>query len=330
MPRFILPVALTVIAVSVSAPALAQTASLAADATLPLNARPGECFARVYTPPQFRSVTESVLRKAASERINVIPERYEWGEETVMVKPASERIVEVVPAQYRWEEESVMTQPASERIEEVPATYRSVSQTELVKPATTVWKPGRGPIEKIDHLTGDIMCLVEVPAEYRTITRTEVETPATTRRVPVPAQYQTVRRQVLVKEAEVRRETVPAQYQTVRVRKLAEPAREERVPVPAEYQTVTRQEKLADGHMEWRRVLCETNATPAVVMGLQRALQGAGHYRGPIDGRIGSGTLDAVRRYQQAQGLPEGGITLDVLDRLGVGWQPAAAAGSGG
>lgn len=296
----------------------AQTTMMSAEAMLPTNARPGECYARVYTPPQFRTVTDTVLKKAASERIEVIPERYDWSDETVMVKPASERIVEVVPAEYRWEEEKIMVKPASEKIDEVPATYRTVTEQQLVKPAATVWKRGRGPIEKIDNQTGEIMCLVEEPAEYRTVTRTEIETPATTRRITIPAEYQTVRRQVLVKEAEVRREQVPAQYQTVRAKKLIEPAREQRIPIPAEYQTISRQEKVADGRMEWRLVLCETNATPETVEALQRALLSAGFSPGKIDGRLGPGTANAVTLYQKANGLPEGGITLDVLERLGV------------
>lgn len=298
--------------------AFAQQTTTAYDASLPLLARPGECYARVYTPPQFKTVTESVLRKAASERIEIVPERYEWAEETVMVKPASERIVEVVPAQYRWEEQSVLVKPESERIEQVPATYRNVTERQLVRPASQQWQRGRGLIEKVDNLTGDIMCLVETPAEYRDVTRSEVDQPATTRRVTVPAEYQTVRRQVLVKDAEVRREAMPAQYQSVKVRKLVEPAREQRIAVPAEYQTVSREEKISDGRMEWRAVLCQTNATPDTVRALQNALKSAGFYSGPIDGRIGSGTVDGVRRYQAANGLAQGGITLETLQGLGV------------
>lgn len=328
MSRHFLPSAFAVAVVALSS-SLAQAQTMMSDAALPLNARPGECYARVYTAPQFRTVTDTVIKKAASERVNVIPERYDWTEETVMVKPASERIAQVIPAEYRWEEEQVLVKPASEKIEEVPATYKTVTQTELVKAATTEWKRGRGPVEKVDNLTGDIMCLVEVPAEYRTITRSEVDQPASTRRVTIPAEYQTVRRQVLVKEAEVRKETVPAQYQTVKVRKLVEAAREERIAIPAEYQTVTRQEKVSDGHMVWSQVLCETNATPETVYALQNALKNAGYAPGKIDGHLGAGTADAVRRYQKANGLAEGGITLEVLQRLGVSTSRISATSAG-
>jgi hypothetical protein len=307
----------TVLAAFVAAPAFAQDSTVY-DTGLPLRARPGECYARVYTPPQFKTVSESVLKKAESERIEIIPERYEWDEQTVMVKPASERVVEVVPAQYRWEEEQVLVKPASEKIEQVPATYKTTTERQLVKPATQIWKKGHGLVEKVDNQSGDIMCLVEVPAEYKDITHQEVETPASTRSVPIAAEYQTVRRQVLVKEAEVRKEEVAAQYQTVKVRKLAEASRENRIAIPAEYQTVTHQDKVADGHMEWRGVLCETNATPDTVRSLQQALKSAGFYDGPLDGHIGNGTADGVRRYQASQGIAQGGITLETLERLGV------------
>jgi hypothetical protein len=34
---------------------------------------------------------------------------------------------------------------------------------------------------------------------------------------------------------------------------------------PAVYETVTKRVQASDGHMEWRAVLCETNATPGLV-----------------------------------------------------------------
>eukprot|EP00456_Euglypha_rotunda_P001881 TRINITY_DN10376_c0_g1_i2.p1 TRINITY_DN10376_c0_g1~~TRINITY_DN10376_c0_g1_i2.p1 ORF type:complete len:155 (-),score=31.34 TRINITY_DN10376_c0_g1_i2:11-475(-) len=113
MSRHYLPSAFAVAVVAFSS-SLAHAQTMMSDAALPLNARPGECYARVYTAPQFKTTTDTVIKKAASERVNVIPERYEWTEETVMTKPASERIAQVIPAEYRWEEEQVLVKPASE------------------------------------------------------------------------------------------------------------------------------------------------------------------------------------------------------------------------
>ena len=109
---------------------------------MPLDAKPGECYASFYVPPRCETVTEKVMTRAASERVETIPAKYEVVEERVMV------------------------QPASKRMEEVPAEYRTVEEKVLVEPARTEWRPGRGAVERMDSATGKIMCLVEIPAKY--------------------------------------------------------------------------------------------------------------------------------------------------------------------
>jgi membrane-bound lytic murein transglycosylase B len=50
---------------------------------------------------------------------------------------------------------------------------------------------------------------------------------------------------------------------------------------------------------------------------LQRLLARSGHYQGEIDGRIGSGSLAAVRSWQAANGMaPDGYVSLALLQRL--------------
>ena len=50
---------------------------------------------------------------------------------------------------------------------------------------------------------------------------------------------------------------------------------------------------------------------------LQRILARTGHYRGEIDGRIGSGSLEAVRAWQQANGMaPDGYVSMALLQRM--------------
>jgi peptidoglycan hydrolase-like protein with peptidoglycan-binding domain len=93
---------------------------------------------------------------------------------------------------------------------------------------------------------------------------------------------------------------------------------EKRIPIPAEYQTVTRTEKVSDGHMEWRRIMCETNVTFDVVKRIQLALRNAGHDPGPIDGVYGWQTQAAMKAYQKEKGLAEGAMTIKSLESLGV------------
>ena len=45
---------------------------------LPINARAGECYARVAIPPKFEMRTERQLVQAGGEKVEVIPARYEW------------------------------------------------------------------------------------------------------------------------------------------------------------------------------------------------------------------------------------------------------------
>lgn len=296
----------------------APTAATGISDATPINARPGECYARVVNPPVYASKTEKVLAKAASERVEVVPAQFEYVDETVLVKPASKKIVEIIPAVFRTVEESVLVKTASEKIEEIPATYKIVEEKQLVKPATTMWKKGRGPIEKIDNLSGEIMCLVEVPAEYKIVRTRVVDTPAQVKRTPIPSEYAVVKRQELVKPAEVREIEVPAEYKTVKVLKMVQPPQERRVPVPAEYQTIERQVLVSEGTAAWKSILCETNTTPGIVADIQRALLAKGFNPGKIDGVLGRDTAEAVKAFQQANGLSTGGLTMETLERLGV------------
>ncbi len=283
----------------------------------PLQANPGECFARVLVPPTYATASERVLTRSASERLEIIPAKYESVEEKVMVKAPSERI-EVIPAKYGWVEEKVLVKTASRRLEQVPAKYESVEEKVLEKEAHAVWKKGRGPVEKVDNTTGEIMCLVEVPASYKTVKKTVMVNPPGTRKVEIPAEYKTVRKRVVIKPAQERTISIPAEYEMVKVRKMVTPPQEQRIPVAEEYQTVTKTVKTDDGHMEWRRIMCETNLTPDVVSRIQTTLQQAGYDPGPIDGILGRQTGAAVKSYQRDNRLAEGGLPHETVKKLGV------------
>ena len=307
-------------AIAVAAPsmALAQTGNMGAAELLPPNAKPGECYARVFVPPTYKNETTQVITREASERVEIIPARYEKVAEQVLVREASKK-TEVVPATYDWVEEKIMVKPATERIVEVPAVYDTVKETVVDRPAHTVWKKGTGPIQKVDDATGEIMCLVEVPATYKTVTKTVIKTPATTRKVEVPAEYTTVKKQVLKTPATTREVTIPADYQTVETQKLVAPAQERRVQIPAEQQSVTKTVLASEGRIEWQSVLCETNASPELIKSMQLKLRQAGRYSGKIDGKLNAQTMAAVRSFQQSKGLPTTGqLTIETLQVLGV------------
>jgi peptidoglycan hydrolase-like protein with peptidoglycan-binding domain len=137
--------------------------------------------------------------------------------------------------------------------------------------------------------------VIEIPAEYGTLKKRVQKTPPTTRAIDIPAEYK-----------------------TVKVRKMVSPPQEKAIEIPAEYTTVTRRKLTREGAMAWREILCETNIRAGTVTAIQRALEKNGFEPGPIDGVIGHQTLAAVRGFQSAKGLPEGGLTIATLDALGV------------
>lgn len=286
-------------------------------ADLPMNAKPGECYARVFEPPQYNSESRQVLSRAASEKLEVIPATYKWTEETIMTKPQGVRL-KTVPATYEWAEQTVVVEPERTVLTEVPAKYATETEKVLVKEAYTTWKKGRGPIERLNEATGEIMCLVEVPAEYKTVTRTVMTTPPTTREKVLPAKTKVVRKQVMTAPARTVEIEVPAEYETVKVRQLATPAREQRTNIPAEYQSVKETKLVKEGKLHWQSILCETNASPDLITNVQRALNEAGFNAGPVDGILGRSTSNAIGEYQRANGLSRGQLTIETLKKLGV------------
>lgn len=66
-------------ALAMTAPGLtsAQAPQIEGAELLPPNAKPGECYARIFVPPTYRPETEQVLKRDASERVEIIPARYE-------------------------------------------------------------------------------------------------------------------------------------------------------------------------------------------------------------------------------------------------------------
>ena len=284
---------------------------------LPPGAQPGQCFTRVWLPPQYKTVTEKRLVQEAGERLEVIPAKMGNVTKRVLVEEASTKLV-TIPATYKTVTERVEVSPARTVTEQIAPVYETVSERIMDKPAHTTWKKGTGPIQKIDASTGEIMCLVEIPATYKTISKQVLKTPASTRDRQIPAEYRTVTKRVVATPASTKTIEIPAKYSTVTVNEEVTPASTRSIPIPEKYTTVTRQELVSEGKMDWREILCETNATPQHISSIQRALQAAGYNPGAVDGRIGPGTLRAVSAYQQSKGLPVGDLNMQTIKSLGV------------
>lgn len=296
----------------------ASSPAQASSSLTPPNAKPGQCFTKILVPAKYRTVSERQLVEEASQRIEVIPASFKSGTKRVLVSEATQKL-QVVPATYKTVTERVLVKPASNKLVQVPATYETVSNRIMVTPARKEWKKGTGAIQRIDHDTGDIMCLVEVPATYKTVTKRVLKTPASTRSIAIPAEYKTVTKRVVATEATTRTVTIPAEYKTIQVTEEASPASQRAVEIPARYKNVSRQEMVAPAKVEWREILCETNMTTGKITQIQRALKAKGYNPGPIDGNIGSETMSAVNAFQRAKGLPvDKYLSMATVRALGV------------
>jgi hypothetical protein len=162
---------------------------------LPANAKVGECYAKVFVPPQFNTVTERVCVREASERLEILPAQYEWVEEQVLVKEASTELVEV-PARFETREAVVQTNPGH-------TTWTKQTQ------ARCVADNNAGPPPQ------DIFCLVSAPPTTTTIQTECMVEPAKVEQRNIPAEYSTIRKQVCVKPATTRRIEIPAEYRDI-------------------------------------------------------------------------------------------------------------------
>lgn len=306
----------------------ASYAQFNADADVPPNADPGECFARVLIPETTEVQTETVVDRPEAAEIRIVPAEYTTVTEEVMVKEAT-TTYEVVPAVYETVTEEVIVEPERTETTVIPAQFETFTEQVLVRPAYTTWKPGAGlfgrgsagtgttGLEGGEVATGELLCRVEVPAQYDTVTRTRLVQPETTQSNIIPAQSRTVTKQVVAQPPRVEERTIPAEFATVQVRRLVTPAREEVVTIPATFKTVEKRVVTNAGGLQWREVLCDTNASPQKIAEVQRALSAAG-YTNPADGSFGPATLRAMESFQRDNGLPIGYLTVDTVRALGV------------
>ena len=219
-------------------------------------AKPGECYARIYYPAETKTETSKVLLHPATSRVDVIPGQTADEEQEVVVREASKRL-EVVPATYKTVTEEVVVREASKRLEVVPATYKTVtedvivraeskrmervpggfdevSEQVLVTPAHSMWKKG---VNIVDEKTkkdenGDVLCLVEVPAVYKTVSH-RVPKPDTVREVVIPAVHKTVTRTVVDQPASTTEVAIPAVTKTVTRTVVDQPASSREIDIPA-------------------------------------------------------------------------------------------------
>ncbi len=322
------------------------------------SAKVGECFKEYYASAVFETTEKEVLVKEESEEIKIASAQFEKSEETVVVKQASkkkvvkaaeyeiiEEKIEIEPAKSVWKKgKGPITKIDNSTGEimclvQVPAKFKTFKKTVLKNASSIdlVDIPEAIKTVAISKLVSDATVdKVKIPAEYTKVKITKKVSDAkfswraagtdgdgkyTGHQVcltEIPAKHATIKKLVVDSAATVEEEKVAAVTKIIKVSNVATEAQEVRTKIPAEYSTIEKRTKISSERLEWRRVLCETNMGTDINKRIQQALKDAGVYTGKVDGNIGSGTLSAVERYQKENDLPTGGLTIKVLEKLGV------------
>ncbi|MGB5717490.1 MAG: peptidoglycan-binding domain-containing protein [Gammaproteobacteria bacterium] len=183
---------------------------------LPANARPGECYAKVMIPAQYKTIDEKVVVAEASETIEIIPASYEWTEVKVLVQPESEKLIAV------------------------PAKYENVEEKIEIEPAHTVWRTG--PSNKAKVITDRDLVIAQAlglpktaragqcynefykEAMFETKTEKLLKTAASEEITTSEPEFEWVEDKVLVKEASEKFVEVPAEYKILKEEILESPA----------------------------------------------------------------------------------------------------------
>ena len=310
----------SVIMSALAVPAIAAAQGMPSS-EMPVQARPGQCFARMLVPATYRNEAMSVVTREAYEQVQVAEPVFRSETQTVVTGDEYKRYVVTEPT-FRTENQTIVTRPAYERLVATPAVFGARSETVVIREPRLVWRSGanHSSVRRMDPNTGEIFCLVEEAAVTQTVTRHVQTAPAQIQRQVVPAQTQTLQRRVLVTPASVREVLVPATTQSVSVQTLVSPASERRVSVPEQRGTINRQVLETGERYEWVPVVCENTPAGAVsVSAAQRALGQRGYYRGPVAGVVGPMTTDALRRFQRDNQMPgNGALTIETARKLGL------------
>ena len=285
----------------------------------------------------FDTKEQSIEVIPSSKRVVEIPAEFEYVEEKVLVEEAktvwkkgqnpaqklSGATGEImclvkVPAKYKTIKKLVVTSPARTEVQEVPAEVQTLAVQTIASEPTLNKTPIPAVHETVEKKvlenkasfkwvntdtgadtpwksTGNQICLVEKTAATQDITKVVLDTPET-----------------------VTEEVIPATFEVVQVQKLVSEAKEVKTPIEAEYKMVDKRKKLADTHVGWKRILCQTNMTKEVIMKIQMALNEKSYSTGKPDGILGRGTRNALERYQKDNGLATGGITYETLGSLNI------------
>lgn len=135
---------------------------------------------------------------------------------TILVKPATTRIIDI-PGASKTVKTTVMVTPPTTRVVDVPEVRKTMSKRVMVTPPTTerIEIPAVTKTVKRTVITNESTRMETIPSVSKTFTKTIMSTPPTTRAIDLKGQTKTLEVTKLVSDSRVEEVGVPAQYRTV-------------------------------------------------------------------------------------------------------------------
>lgn len=182
------------------------------------DAQPGECYAKVITPPTFEVTSEEVVIQEASERIETIEAQYKTESRTMVVIEASKELT-VQDTVFETETDSVEIAAAEQ------VWTSTTGEQSIPASPDTLEQIGRSGVE-LEGVAPDT-CFTEyfVEAKYETETEEVLVKEASEKITVVPAEFETFQERIEIKQASTEVVDVPAVYRTETESVLVEPAR---------------------------------------------------------------------------------------------------------
>jgi hypothetical protein len=190
--------------------------------TLP-NATPGECYAKVMVPAQYRDETTTVVVREAAEKVEIVPAKYKVVEERVMIADASTKLVPV------------------------PAVWGTEDQVLEISPSRTVWVAGTIASNVVVNPT-----LLRAAADGGVNPATAESGICYHEHYQAP-KFENKAERVLTAQASENVNAIPAKYNMVEERVLVKPASRKLIEVPAVYETVEERVLVEPAKSEWKK-----------------------------------------------------------------------------
>lgn len=224
---------------------------------LPTNPKPGKCYVKCVTKPEFGTETVRVMVSPSYTKLEVIPATYKTVTEKVLVKEASKRY-EFTAAEFEVVEVPYVDKEASTKLEVVPASLGDDSERIKTYPETAGWEYAPYPCPDPTKEDCQTLCWKEYPASYTTVDKKVLDSDASTKEIAVPETNATYEKRVVSKPAEVKEIDVPAEYAEIERQVVDVPASTKEVTVPAEYEEVTKTVLKKEGGLTvWEEVDCD-------------------------------------------------------------------------